>query len=170
MKTLLTIGCASVVLLCGVATTRAQVQVGYVNVDSVLLASVEAQNGNDQLLEIGKDFETEFQQLQAEFQKEVEDYQNKQSLLSDRARRDRETKLEELRQKGQLFAEQKQIEIAQKERAIREPIVTKIRDIIERLGKEGGYQVIIPNALFVAEGFSGDLTQQVIDELNKGFQ
>jgi outer membrane protein len=150
--------------------TQAQSKIGFVNIDSVLVASVEAQAGNEKLAEMSKSFETEFGQMQEELQKKFEDYQNKQSLLSETARQQREQEIGDLQVRLQQYAEEKQREVTMTEQGIRAPIVEKVRDIIADLGKTNKYDIIIPVALYVSDGFTGDLTVEVITRLNAAYK
>ena len=171
MKTLLAQVCIGLFALClGATTGLAQEKMGFVNIDSVLSASTEAKVGNEKLVEMVKASESEFQQMQQEFQKGVEDYQNKQSLLSETRRQEVEQDLGEQQMKLQQYADEKQREVAQAEQEVRAPIVRKVRDIISDLAKAQGYHLILPVALYVSEDFQGDLTQQVIEKLNANYK
>ena len=90
-------------------------------------------------------------------------------MLSAGKKKEKENVINDKMEYYQRIAMSAKKEISKKESEITEPLIKKIRDIIEEIGKEKGYSVILEkNYSSVLYGSpENDLTDQVIQELNE---
>jgi Skp family chaperone for outer membrane proteins len=133
-------------------------------------ASQETQAGQQLYSDLerqGLDMQTELQGLQDELTKLQEEYQAGSLSMSEERRREMEREIErkqiELQTKQQTFLRQRQTDV---ERAQAE-WTEKIRQAVEVIGREGGYDLILPAELVPYYSQSVDLTDELIDRVGR---
>jgi len=158
-----------------VSSASAQnVKLGYIDSQRILAEFKEAQDAQKKLDEIVAQWRQEREQLQKQLQDMQEQYQKQSLLLSEERKREREQEIQQLYQRLMEYDNQKfgaQGEVYKKQQELFEPVYQKIRQAIEKVGKEGGYSYIfdIAGGLIVYKSDDQpDLTDQVLEQLNKG--
>lgn len=143
------------------------------------IATVDMQKAL-QTVEAGKKakatLEQEFNKKKAELQDEEEkirkmsaEYQKQRQVLSDSARTKKEAEIQEKAQKYQEKFGKSQYEIQARERELTDPIISKLRAIIEEIGSQKSYTFIIEkndNSILYSTS-KEDLTDEVIKLFNK---
>jgi outer membrane protein len=119
-----------------------------------------------------KDFNAKKKELQAEeaaIRKSGEEFKKQSLVLSDEARAKKQAELQERIMKFQETTAKSQAEIQQKEAELTEPLVKRLRLVIEEIAKKKGYQMVLEKnentVLFSQE--KDDLTTEVIEAFNK---
>jgi len=120
--------------------------------------------------------ETEFNKKKQELQKEEasikkmhEDFQKQSLVMTDQARTKKEAEIRERFMKFQEVTARSQQEIQKKEQELTEPIIGKLRGVIQDLAKKKGYSVVLEkneNTVLFSQD-KDDLTQEVVDTFNK---
>lgn len=118
------------------------IKVGLVDLNDVLQAMPETTAANTKLQEVQKQYEDEFTKLQTEYERLINEYQNmgENELPAIRERKARE--LADYQQKGEAFQQSAAQHLQQMQSELMSPIVTKINQAIESVGKEGNYSLI----------------------------
>ena len=115
----------------------------------------------------GLDMQSELQGLQDALTKLQEDYQAGSLSMSEDRRREMEREIErkqiELQTKQQTFLRQRQSDVERAQAQWTE----KVRQAVEAIGKEGGYDLILPAELVPYFSASVDLTDELIDRLGR---
>lgn len=119
-----------------------------------------------------KEFNEKKKKLEAEeaaLKKMTEDFKKQSLVLSEEARNKKQNELQERLMKYRELFGKSQMEIQARERELTEPIVKRLRTIVEDLGKTGNYTVILEkneNSVLYSLP-KDDLTEEVIKLFNK---
>ncbi len=118
-----------------------------------------------------KEFNEKKKTLQAEeeaLKKMTEDFKKQQSVLSEEAKG---KKFGEIQERGMKYRElfgKSQMDIQQRERELTEPIISKLKGIVEEIGEEGKYDLVLEKSdnavLFHLK--KDDLTEKLISTFN----
>lgn len=89
------------------------------------------------------------------------------SVLSAEARKSREDELEKLLREYQRIVQDSQTEVKKKEGELTEAIIKELREIVEKIGEEEGYTLIVERGLVLYSNKGIDLTDTVIKKYNE---
>ena len=89
------------------------------------------------------------------------------SVLSAEARKIREDELEKLLREYQRAVQDSQVEVKKKEAELTEAIIKELREIVEKIGEEEGYTLIVERGLVLYSNKGIDLTDTVIKKYNE---
>jgi len=133
------------------------------------LQSVEAGKSAKNALE--KEVTAKRQSLEkkeADLRKEMEAFEKKAAILNDTARAQKQAELQKKYGELQKNAAESQMGLQKRERELTKPIIDDLRSIIEAMGKDKGYTLILERneggVLFAQSG--EDLTDAVIEKFN----
>jgi len=161
-----------VMMFAGVSTGFSQSKIRYLDSQKVLDNYPEWQEVQRQLDELRKKYEDEFEGIRKQAQALYNELQNQSLLLSPEKKAEKEGQLLNLQTQLERFQQEKfgpQGEFYRENAKLTEPIVTKINQIIKKIGEEDGYDYILD----VAQGVvlyakpEYDITDRVLEELNK---
>jgi outer membrane protein len=153
------------------AVHAADIQMGFINSERIF---AEFSGTKQAQAEFNADVETWTQELEGrkqELEKLFEEYENQSLILSEPRRREREEELQ--RKRSELDAFQREIwgpngRIAQRNEQLTRPIIEKMNEVLQRIGREEGFSVIFDaadgNVVYVDRAL--DLTDRVLEELN----
>ncbi|MBP5388523.1 MAG: OmpH family outer membrane protein [Prevotella sp.] len=142
---------------------------GHVDTQSIVQSLPDFSRANGEIEAIGKQYENELQASQTEFQRLAEDYEKKKSSMNATQQQEQETKLQEMYTRIQQQAQQNQQEFQKAQQEKLQPILNKVRQAIETVGKSGGYVYIVETGsmLYINDTISKDLTAEVKAQLAK---
>jgi outer membrane protein len=135
------------------------------------LQSVDA--GKKAKSSLEKEFNDKKKQLQAEeerIKKLSEDFKKQSLVLSEEAKARKQGEIQEQLMKYRELFQKSQMDIQSRERQLTEPIINRLRGIVEDLGKKNAYTVILEkneNTVLFSQP-KDDLTEEVIKSYNKG--
>lgn len=145
----------------------AQNKFGHINTNELLTKMPTVTEAKKQLEAYGKEFEEQLQTLSKEYEKLVTDYQTNSSKWSDVKRKDMEAQIMSLQQRVQAIQQDAKESVEKKQEELLQPIITKVKDAIKAVAKEGKYSYIFDTGvgvLLYAEE-SDDITPQVKKKL-----
>lgn len=118
------------------------VKIGLVDLSDVLQAMPETTAANTKLQEVQKQYQDEGTKLETEMTRLYEEYQKmgENELPAIRERKTRE--LQDYQQKLQAFEQSAMQHLQQMQSELMSPIVAKINQAVESVGKEGSYSLI----------------------------
>ncbi len=119
-----------------------QIRIGYVNSNDILKDFPEREQATEQLLTLSKEYESELQLMQSEYNKKYSDYITYQSSLAENIKLRRMQELTELENRMQEFMAMAQQDIEYQEKEKLEPLQQKIKEAIRLVGIERNYTVI----------------------------
>lgn len=152
-----------------VANAAAEPKIAVVDLQKAL-QSVDAGRSAKATLE--KEFNEKKKNLQTEeeaIKKMTEDFKKQSLVLSDEAKARKQNEIQERMMKYRELFGRSQMDIQNRERQLTEPIINKLRGIVEELGSKQSYTIILEknenNVLFSLP--KDDLTEDVIKAYNK---
>lgn len=143
-------------------------RVAYVDLQKALQTVEAGKKAKSDLEKEVKAKREELEKLQANLQKEFEALEKKSGIMNESAKAQKQAELQKKVAELQKNAFESQNELGKRERELTKPLIEELRSIIEGLGKEKGFQLILEKnegAVLYAETGS-DLTDQVVDRFN----
>lgn len=165
---------AGAVLMLGSSAFAQSQKIGYVNSAKIFQELPEAKEAQKKLDALVKPIQAEIETRQKQLQAKYEEYQKKETMMNDAAKKAAQQELIELEQKYNLYRQEKlgnDGEIAQQQEKILEPIKEKIIKGIERVAKDEKYSLVFDKTETVQVLLYGDaahdLTFKVLDRLKR---
>lgn len=149
-------------------------KIGYVDTDRVIARCETAAEAKRLLAQEISRLEAKVDSLRNDYESAREEYESQQLTLSEEGRRSKQADVEQKKRRYEVFLNEvygSEGRIEQKNRELIAPIVKKIDSAVARIATEEGFSLVVDAAkagiLFAAAGL--DLTQMVIDELNREY-
>lgn len=160
----------------GLVVASAQAtKLAFVDSEVILRELPEAQKAQKDLEAMVKAWQDELEKMGQNLQKEIEEYQKKEPLLSPQKKEEEQRRLGELQQKAREYQYQKfdpRVGEAATEREKRlAPIREKILKAIEEVAKEEGFAFVFDkagDAILLYADSKFNLTYKVLDRLKRG--
>lgn len=143
-------------------------RVAYVDLQKALQSVEAGRNAKEQLEKEVTAKRTSLEKMQQGLQQEAEQFEKKAAIMNDGAKAAKQAELQKKFAEFQKNAAESQMELQKRERELTQPLITELRQIIEGIGKEKAYQLILEKnegAVLYAEAGS-DLTEQVVEKFN----
>lgn len=159
----------SVALFAGIFSANAQQKMGYVDLQSVMLAMPEYKAADDSMRKFNEALENELEMLSQEFQSEYEkfDREMKDGKLSPPMQEIRKKNLQKMQQNIQEYQQQAQAQSDERKSDLLKPLIDKAKNAIQQVAKETGYSYVFDSntagILYKPEG--DDLTPVVKKKL-----
>lgn len=147
-------------------------RVGYVDLQKALQTVEAGKNAKSSLEKEVTTKKAELEKNQAALQKEAEEFEKKVAIMNDSAKATRQAELQKKFVELQKAAAESQMGLQNRERELTKPIIDSLRAVIEALGKEKGFQLILEKnegAVLFSQG-GEDLTQDVITRFNSQYK
>lgn len=171
MKTFMT--CVYILLFLALpGAAAAQQKIAYVNSAKIFDDLPEARELTKRLEVMAKPIQDSLELFQKEIAALVEDYQKKESMLNDQAKRAKAQEVQDLQVRAREYAQRKDTEMGRQRDVLLAPLKEKILRAIERIAKTEKYNFVFDrteqvNILLYADG-KDDLTNRVLDHLKRG--
>ncbi|MEE2918832.1 MAG: OmpH family outer membrane protein [Bacteroidota bacterium] len=138
MKHLFLLILASTVALTDVAAQR----FGHLDAQGILLTLPERADAQASIEAAAAEYETEVTRMRSELETKFADYQAKAATWPDAIRQQKERELQQLDTGLQEFGATIQNDLAQMEQQLLAPMIERVRNAIEEVGKEQGFTYI----------------------------
>ncbi len=170
MKTLVAVLLA--VFVCALPIVAQTQKIGYVNSAKIFDDLSEARDITKRLEALAKPIQDSLALMQKDIETKVEDYQKKESMLNDAAKRAAVQEVQDLQQRAREYAQRKDSEMTRQREVMLAPLKEKILKAIERIAKSEKYNFVFDrteqvNILLYADT-RDDLTNRVLDNLKRG--
>ena len=129
------------VALLGMTDAVAQ-KFGHLDAQDILLTLPERAEAQTSIEAAAAEYETEVSRMQSELETKFADYQAKVATWPDAIRQQKERELQQLDAGLQEFGMTIQNDLAQMEQQLLAPMIERVRDAIEAVGKEQGFTYI----------------------------
>lgn len=117
-------------------------KIGVVDTSAIMQVMPDTKAAEQKIADTSKKYEDEFAKLQTEMQRLYEEFQ-KMDANEPQAIKDRKTReVADMQQKMETFHQTATQDLQRMQQELMAPIVTKVKNAIESVGKEGGYSVI----------------------------
>ena len=166
----------SAVILALSLPLNAQTQkIGFVNSAKIFQELPEAKDAQRRIDAMQKSIQDSLELLQKRFQDKYEDYQKKESLMNEAAKKAAQEELVSMQRNFELFRQEKlgnNSELAKESERLLEPLKEKVLKTIERVARDEKYTFVFDRTDQVTVLLYGDsnhdLTFKVIDKLKRG--
>ncbi len=128
-------------VMSGVA--EAQVKIAHVNSAEVLDAMPDKATAEKALEKYYGELQTQLQAMGTEYQNKVQDYQSNEATMSNLVKQSKEKEILDLQTRIQQFQANAEQEFENKRAELLSPILDKIQNAINAVGKEKGYTYIL---------------------------
>ncbi|SHI57497.1 periplasmic chaperone for outer membrane proteins Skp [Malonomonas rubra DSM 5091] len=158
---------ALVSLMLFAVPAMAEMKIAYVDLQKALNLSMAGVAAKNEIAAQVKKYEDEFKAKQDDLQKMKDELEKQAVLLSDSAKAQKEREFQQNIKELQRFQKDVKEELQQRDADATKKILNRLFEILQTLGKDGGYQMILEKnegAVIYADK-SVDLT----DELIKAF-
>lgn len=134
--------CLFVVGFAGTATAQ-NVEIGYVDPQAILNKMPKMKSVQQELQNFVDRKRQEFATKQQDFQKQLSEYQQKEAVISESAKKKEEERLGQLNAELQQYQSQIQQEIAQKQQELVSPLLDEIDSAISTVAQDMGLTYVI---------------------------
>jgi len=144
----------------------AEMKIGMMNIQKIISLSDYGQAARKRFEARGKELEAKFKPEQDSliaFQKDIE---KKSSAWSDDVKAEKARQFEKMRRDFQVKTDDARFELKQMQDKELEPILKALQDIVEKVGKDGGYTMIVEARTGLYFDKSIDLSDTIIKRLN----
>jgi outer membrane protein len=172
VKTIVGVVIALLLITLPCALTAQTQKLGYVNSAKIFDDLPEAREVSKRLESMAKPIQDSVALLQTDIQSKIDDYQKKESMLNDAAKRTAVQDIQDLQVKARDYAQRKDQEMARQRDVLLAPLKEKILKAIEKIAKAEKYNFVFDrteqvNILLYADT-KDDLTNRVLDNLKRG--
>lgn len=143
---------------------------GHINAQQVAQDMPEYVQAMGDIQAKAKEFENEFNEMQQEFQTKYEAYEKAAPTMNETKKKEEEQSLMEMNQKLQQANQDYQQKLQQYQQEKLQPILTKLQNAIQSVGKAGGYVYVMDTSMgipYISDTLSTDITSLVKAELKK---
>jgi len=158
------------VLFIGSIIVHAQektIKIGVIDAEKILRDSIEMQQVYKDIQALVDKKQNELKQNQDEITKLEDKYRTQSAVLSSETRAQLEEKIRKAYVEIEKFKEDSKIEIQTKENAALEEMEKKVGPIIQKIGAEENFTLILRKELVVYMNKTIDITDKVIEILNQ---
>lgn len=139
-------------------------RIGYIDLARVLARSAAGVAAREQLEREKASMQKEMDAKRVELEKLREELEKKGPLMTADARRDREDAMERKRRDAARLADDFQRELGRKEQVLAQKVMQDISGVIERVGKQRGYYLVLERgrAGVLYSAPDADMTDEII--------
>jgi outer membrane protein len=156
-------------VLFSLTAMAAESKVGYVDVQKAIQSTAAGKKAKDQLDGEFKKRKESLDKRKADIEKMGQDLEKKRSVLSEEVLNKKQQELGEEMKKFQQTVAENQMEIQKKEKDLVDPILEKMKKVIEKVAEKKGYTIVLErtaqNVLFAQK--DADLTDDVVSAYEK---
>lgn len=149
---------------------KADTKIGYVDVQKAVQATSSGKKAKESMEAEYNKRKKELDKKKADIEKMGQDLEKKKSVLSEEVFNKKQVELQEEMMKFQKNVAENQMEIQKKEKDLVDPILEKMKGVIEKVAKDKGYTMVFEktaqNILYSQP--DADLTDTVVKEFEKG--
>lgn len=156
-------------LMMGSVAFANETKIGFVDMQKAIQEVAAGKKAKKELEDEFNKKKKELEKREADIKKMGEDFEKRSMAMNEDARMKKQNEIQGEMRKYQEIAGKSQMEIQKKERELTQPIVTKLRSIIEEIAKKENFTVILErseNAVMYAKK-DIDLTERIIKEHDK---
>ena len=141
-------------------------KVGLVDTNEIIGKMPETAEAQKTLNEAQKKYQEELQRIDQEFQRQYEELQNMKEDELPAIKERKVRQLQETQQRGEAFQQQVIQDLQKQQEELMAPVLQKVRNAIESVGKEKGYTLIqeLTGTIYFAAPVE-DITDQVKKKL-----
>lgn len=156
--------------LVSTSAIAAEVKIGYIDMQKAIQETAAGKKAKKELEEEFNKKKKDLEKKEADIKKMHEDFEKRSMAMNEDARMKKQQEIRAEMGKYQEVAGKAQMEIQKRERDLTQPIVTKLRSIIDEIAKKEEFTVILEKAensvMWAKKDI--DLTERVIKAYDSG--
>lgn len=125
---------------------NAQMKIAYVNSSEIVESMPESAKVKSNLESYYNELQSQLQTMLTEYSSKVQDYEANQATLSNLVKQSKEKEIVDMENRIQQFRANAEEEMVKKQEELLKPVLEKVQNAINAVGKEKGYTYIIDNA------------------------
>jgi outer membrane protein len=157
------------IVVWGTAAQDEPLKIGIVDVDEAISSTAEGKAARDELARKQRDAQAQIQPMLERLKEMEDDFKAKRFVISDEARFQKQLDLAEVQNEIESKVKELKGQLQVDQERLRGPLLAKLGEIVEELGKSGGYTMILhraaPGLLYAREAL--DVTELVIEKYNQ---
>jgi outer membrane protein len=157
------------IVVWGTAAQDEPLKIGIVDVDEAISSTAEGKAARDELARKQRDAQAQIQPMLERLKEMEDDFKAKRFVISDEARFQKQLDLAEVQNEIESKVKELKGQLQVDQERLRGPLLAKLGEIVEELGKSGGYTMILhraaPGLLYAREAL--DVTDLVIEKYNQ---
>ncbi len=134
---------AVALFISGFGYAQSSLKIGYINSNKLMGIMPEADSAQAHVKAYAAGLQKQMQSMAQEYQSKVRDYQSNVGTMSDLIRQTKEKEISDLQQRIQAFQASADKDVQKKQQELFQPIITKVKNAIDAVGKENGYNYIL---------------------------
>jgi outer membrane protein len=151
----------------GIASAADSIKIGYVDMQKLIDQSDETKKVRSTLESLKTSKEKELEKMVTTAKKLEEDLKKQINILSDDAKKTKVDELEKMDRDIRRFVSDSEAELTKKQREMENSILTELVGIIQKLGQEGDYTLILPATVILYSHKGIDITDTVMKKYNE---
>jgi outer membrane protein len=156
-------------LVWGTAAQDEPIKIGIVDLDQAVNSTAEGRAAREELARKQREAEAKIQPMLEKLKEMEEDFKAKRFVISDEARFQKQLDIVEVQNEIESRVKELKGQLQVDEQRLRGPLLQKLGGIIEQVGKEQGFTLIMrrdaPGLLYAREAL--DVTDLVIEKYNQ---
>lgn len=149
-------------LFSGMGFAQTNAKLGYIDSNKILSEMPETDSLQKELKNYADYLDQQMQTMGQEYQKKVQDYQQNVDGMSDLIRQTKEKEITDLQQRIQDFRASADQDLQKKQGELFNPLIQKIKDAIDAVGKENGYNYILDISIGAVVYYDGDDVSELV--------
>ena len=149
----------------------AQSKVAYFDPQQILGKYIPFQEAQREYGRYEEELNREFTKMQNELKEMKDEYDRQKLMLYGAKKQEREQALmkkeEELQRLVSEVTDPERGKLAKKQQELTQPILAQVNEVVAKVAKENGYDYVLNTAALVYANEDFDLTEQVLEELEK---
>jgi len=142
MKNLIKLVVITLFLFSGTTVNAQNFKFGHINSQELLSLMPERDSAQAKIQQYAKDLEGELEIMNVEYRNKLNDYLEKQDILTPLVKQTKEQELSEFQSRIQDFTNNAQQDLQQQEAQLIQPIIQKAEKAIKDVAKENGFTYI----------------------------
>ncbi|MBN1880173.1 OmpH family outer membrane protein [bacterium] len=148
------------------------IKIGFIRTQKVILDTKAGKDGYSTLEKLVEQHRISMQQKEDEIKKMEEELSNQGKMLSEDARLEKRESLQKAYKDFSRMKEDAKAEVNAREKALLDKIIDQLAKVIEKIGKDQGYTLILdaegPSVLYSTDTL--DISSLVVTEFDKVYQ
>ncbi|MGO4820432.1 MULTISPECIES: OmpH family outer membrane protein [unclassified Flavobacterium] len=153
MKQIKTLLIAALFILGASQTMNAQAKTAHVDVSEIMAKMPAMLDAQKQLEKLSSTYDADYKKMVEEYQAKLKKYEAESATVTDAVNGDRSKEVQDMQKRIVDFRDNAQKELQQKESDIVKPLMEKVRNSIQKVGKAKGFQYVLDGStLLLADG------------------
>jgi outer membrane protein len=162
--------CSVFIALCffaGFSFAADAARLGSVDIQKLLNESDAGKKAKSELESLIKSKQSAINDAEKTADKLKADLEKQSSVLSADARKSKEDELEKQIREYQRLVQDSQAEVKKKEAELTDSILKDVKELIDKMGEQEGYELIVEKSMVIYAGKNTDITDKVMKKYNE---